>query len=82
MTTATETLPELLTWRQLAEMLNVSIAHAFAMRRVGTLGPAPQTLGPRCRRFRRSEVEQWIAAGLPSRDKWLAMQLATKPARR
>ena len=58
---------------RLAKLLAVSERHVWAMDATGRLGPRPFRLG-RAVRWRLAEVEAWIAAGAPPRDRWLAMQ--------
>lgn len=56
-----------------AEMLGVSPAHLSNLRAAGKFGPRPIRLG-RSVRFSVREITDWIAAGAPSADKWLAMK--------
>lgn len=61
--------PELLSGKQVAQLLSISPAHFFKLKRTGRLGPMPVRLG-RCVRYRRAEILAWIDAGVPSRHKW------------
>lgn len=54
-----------------AELLGISKAHFYRMHNAGKV-PMPVRLGGSVR-WRRAELESWIAVGMPSRSKWLAM---------
>lgn len=73
---------ELLKWADLARVMNVSTSAVWSMHRDGRLGPLPLRFGPRCSRFRRQEVLDWIVAGSPPRNEWQARQLASRGGRR
>lgn len=64
--------PMLLSVVQVAAMLGVSRAHIWRLHTAGHL-PAPLRLG-RAVRWRRSELEAWLAAGAPHRDKWRELE--------
>ncbi len=64
--------PELITFDDLGKLMQVSVRQLYLMEDDGRLGPARVQIG-RSVRFRRREVEQWIAAGCPSRDEWIAV---------
>ena len=64
----------LITLRDLAALLQVSTRQIYLMADDGRLGPARVQIG-RAVRFRRREVESWIAAACPSRNEWVAQQL-------
>ena len=51
-----------------AELLSISERHLWTLHSSGRL-PAPVRLG-RAVRWRREELEQWLAAGAPPRDQW------------
>jgi len=51
-----------------AEMLSISERHVRKLNAQGLL-PRPISLG-RCVRWNVSELEQWHAAGAPSREQW------------
>ncbi|MCH8150028.1 MAG: helix-turn-helix domain-containing protein [Planctomycetes bacterium] len=53
---------------QAAEQLNISERHLWNLHSRGHL-PEPVRLG-RSVRWRRDELEAWIRAGSPSRDRW------------
>ena len=55
-----------------AKLLGISERHFWSMHSTGRLGPRPIALG-RAKRWRVDELRAWLAAGAPSRDKWLAM---------
>ena len=63
------TQPELLTVADFAALLQVSTRQIYLMEDDGRLGPVRVQIG-RAVRFRRREVEEWIAEGCPSRDEW------------
>lgn len=62
--------PLLLGKEAVAALLGVSPRHVQNLDRSGRL-PAPVRLG-RCCRWRREEIEAWVAAGLPPRSRWTA----------
>ena len=68
----------LLTAGDLAEILNVSKNHVLKMHTVGRLGPRPVRLG-RAVRWSRNEVEKWVTAGCPPRNKWQVERELSKP---
>ena len=51
-----------------AQMLSISERHVRKLHAEGKI-PRPISLG-RCVRWNVSELEQWHAAGAPSRDQW------------
>lgn len=53
---------------EVAALLGVSRAHVWRMNSSGGL-PEPVRLG-KAVRWRRCELEAWVAAGAPSREKW------------
>ena len=69
----TTTQPELLTVDDFAALLQVSTRQIYLMEDDGRLGPARVQIG-RAVRFRRREVEEWIAAACPPRAEWLFLQ--------
>ncbi len=70
--------PVLLTVSDLAEMLNTSPRSVYRLKSEGKL-PSPLRLGQQPR-WRRVEIEGWIAAGMPSRSDWeKAKGLGGKP---
>ena len=64
--------PLLLTPEEAAQLLNVSRSHFLTLDKLGRV-PAPVRLG-RAVRWRRHELERWIAHGCPPRNRWEAMQ--------
>jgi len=64
--------PLLITVGAVAEMLGVSINTVWTMDSTGRI-PSPIRLGRRCTRWRRNEIESWVAVGCPSRDRWEGM---------
>lgn len=71
MKTEKSTPPLLLKSQDAATLLGVSKAHFYRMHNAGKV-PLPLRLGGAVR-WRRAEMESWIAAGMPSRAKWLSM---------
>jgi predicted DNA-binding transcriptional regulator AlpA len=63
---------ELLDSRQTAHKLGISRATLYRRHNGGHV-PKPMRLGG-CVRWRRSELEAWIAAGMPPRLKWEQMR--------
>ena len=63
---------DLLKIEQVAERLALSPSGVRKMRDADRM-PAPVRLG-RAIRFRASEIEAWVAAGCPCRDKWESMR--------
>lgn len=64
---------QLLTSRQLADLLAVSAATLERMRAAGRL-LEPVELSRGCHRYRLAEVREWIEAGCPDRRTWLVMR--------
>jgi excisionase family DNA binding protein len=63
-------LPLLLTAGEAAGLCGVSKATWYRMHAAGKI-PLPVRLG-RSVRWRREELESWIRAGCPAREKWVA----------
>ena len=57
--------PLLLDPAGVAQLLGVSRAKIFQLIRLGSLPPAIRSLGPRCPRWIRPELEQWILNHCP-----------------
>jgi len=55
---------------EVAEALGISRAHVWKLASAGRL-PRPVRLG-RAVRWARKDLEEWLAAGAPSRDRWEA----------
>ncbi|QDU34898.1 Prophage CP4-57 regulatory protein (AlpA) [Poriferisphaera corsica] len=62
----------LLRAEQVAEFLNISVAHVYRMRNAGKL-PKPVKLGGVVR-WRLDELKQWVAAGMPNMLRWNQMR--------
>ena len=62
--------------KELAKLLSVSLVHIRRLDSAGKL-PKPDRLG-NCVSWRRGEIEEWLAAGSPNREKWQAIQTASK----
>jgi predicted DNA-binding transcriptional regulator AlpA len=65
----------LLSARELAARLGISVAQVFRMNSSGALGPRPIKFGEKCSRWITAEVEAWVRAGCPSREQWLHRQM-------
>ncbi len=63
----------LLTVGQAAEQLQISRATFYAQYSSGRIGPQFVRIG-RCVRIRARELEDWVNAGMPPRDRWLELQ--------
>ena len=57
--------------KQAAAMLNVSVRQLWRLNSTGRL-PRPIRLG-HCVRWRRAEIEAFVEAGCPTREKWEAI---------
>ena len=64
--------PLLLKDREVAALLGVSRRHVATLRASGRM-PAPVRLGCSVR-WQRDEIEGWIAAGCPARERWEEMR--------
>ena len=62
--------------KELAKLLSVSLIHIRRLDSAGKL-PKPIRLGG-CVSWRRGEILAWLEAGSPNREKWLAIQSASK----
>ena len=62
---------ELLTVREVASALKVSVRQVWKLHSSGRL-PAPVRLS-RSVRWRQDELASWINAGCPARDRWQAI---------
>lgn len=62
----------LLTYRQTAEFLGISVNHLIRLNNAGRI-PAPIRMGKSIR-FSQQELQDWIAAGGPSRNQWQRMR--------
>jgi predicted DNA-binding transcriptional regulator AlpA len=59
----------LLNAKDAARYLSISWAHFYALHSAGRIGPLPIHLGRRAL-WRRAEIEAWVEAGCPSRERW------------
>ncbi len=62
--------------KELAKLLSVSPIHIRRLNSAGKL-PLAIRLGD-CVTWRRAEIEEWLEAGSPDREKWTAIQAAIK----
>jgi len=62
----------LLNASEVAQLLNVSRSTIYALHSAGRI-PLPVRLG-RAVRWRTDELREWVAAGCPSRNRWMEMQ--------
>jgi predicted DNA-binding transcriptional regulator AlpA len=58
-----------------ARLFGISQSHLYLLKRTGRFGPAPVRLG-RAVRYPCQELEEWMAAGFPPRQKWEEMKRA------
>lgn len=65
--------PLALSVEAVAQLLDISPRHVWALHSSGRLGPLPVRFG-RAVRWNRRELEEWLDAGAPPRDRWLAMR--------
>ncbi len=64
--------PLLLDFKTAARMIGIGVSTFYAMDRSGELGPQGVRLRRR-RLWRRDELAEWVRAGCPRREKWVAM---------
>ena len=64
-----------------AGLLQVSLRHVAAMEATGRLGPRKLKFG-RAVRYLASEIQEWLEAGAPARDRWDAMKAARRSGAR
>jgi excisionase family DNA binding protein len=72
--------PLLLTVREAAALIGVSRATFWKLHSQGRV-PLPLRLGGRVVRWRKGEVEAWVKAGCPARDKWQQFDVRPKIGR-
>ncbi len=63
---------ELLSTRDVAKVLGISLATLWRKISAGQIGPRPVKIG-RIQRYRPDELQAWIRAGCPGRAQWDAM---------
>lgn len=68
--------PIFITDCKVAEKLGVS-QHTFRSYHENGLAPSAVRIGPRFVRWNESEIDEWIAAGCPSRDEWEQLKAGT-----
>ena len=64
--------PLLLTAKELGRLLGVALCTVWTWNAAGRI-PLPLRIGGTTR-WRRREIEQWIEAGAPGREKWESMK--------
>lgn len=69
----------LLTVAETARRMMVSVRHVWGMVSAGKFGPDLIRLG-RAVRVRSDELSEWLAAGAPSRDCWIAQRGGVTPS--
>ncbi|MFH2002801.1 MAG: helix-turn-helix domain-containing protein [Planctomycetota bacterium] len=62
----------LLTAQQVASLLGVGVSTLWSWHSAGRI-PLPVRIGGKTTRWRVSEIEAWVQAGCPGRDRWLTM---------
>ena len=60
-----------------ANLLGVSRSHFYGLDSFGRLGPQAIKLG-KSSRWRRDELERWVANDCPPRQRWQAMKEASR----
>ena len=70
--------PIIVRGKELAKLLSVSLVHLRRLDSGGKL-PKPLRLG-HCVGWSLPEVQSWIEAGTPTRERWIAIQAASKKA--
>ncbi|MBN2183151.1 MAG: helix-turn-helix domain-containing protein [Sedimentisphaerales bacterium] len=65
--------PLLLSFAEASDLLNISRTLLYGMHSDGRLGPIPHKIGRRSLLCRK-EIEKWVDAGMPTREKWLEMR--------
>lgn len=65
--------PEALPAADAARLLGISRSMLFKMHSAGKV-PMPVYLTPRCPRWRRAELLDWLAAGCPDRLTWTKLR--------
>lgn len=65
--------PLLLSAEEAATFLGISRRHFYGLHSSGRLGPLPVKLGSSVR-WRRDEIETWVAHGCPARQQWQQMK--------
>ena len=66
--------------KQVADLLGISLSHLHNLRKTGRFAPAAIRMG-RSVRFICQEVTDWLSAGSPSRDRWVAARESQKHQR-
>lgn len=61
---------------EVAKRLGISHSHFHVLRTSGRFGPAPLRFG-RAVRFSCTELEAWVAAGVPTQERWEQLQART-----
>lgn len=69
--------PLLLSASDAASLLSIGRSHFYAMHSSGRLGPLPRRLGRRTL-WSAEELSEWVQAGCPSREQWIAMREEAK----
>lgn len=68
-----ETNPLLLDAGGVCDLLSIGKTLFYSMLSLGQIGPPSVKLGRR-RLWRRADLEQWVKAGCPSRERWAAIE--------
>jgi predicted DNA-binding transcriptional regulator AlpA len=72
-----ESLPPMLTPRDVAALLKIGVSTLAALRKCGKFGPSPKRIGSSVR-FVTVEVVAWIHAGCPNTVEWRNRGEATR----
>jgi len=69
--------PLLLDAGEVARLLGISRSNFYSLLSSGQIGPEPIHLGKRTL-WKRAELEAWVRADCPTRDKWLVLKETEK----
>jgi predicted DNA-binding transcriptional regulator AlpA len=70
-------IPLLLNAEETSGILGISRSNFYALLSAGRIGPAPIHLGKRVL-WKRSEIENWVQADCPVRQKWSILKQSRK----
>ncbi len=68
----TKPLPLLYSAKEACRMLGIGVSMFYELHSSGRLGPMAHKLGRRSL-WNRQELERWVEAGMPPRDRWLGV---------
>jgi len=65
--------PFMVNAKEVARLLGISRSNFYGLLSAGRIGPAPIHLGRRVL-WQRAEIEAWVRADCPAREKWLLLK--------